>query len=224
MRTIVYVDGFNFYYGCLKSTSFKWLDLYKLFNEQLIHTVVPESELLAVKFFTADIKANFSRLGKISETAQRIYHNALIASLGNTEIIKGYYSTERSKPPLYKHPPDKNNTVEVWKLEEKQTDVKMALSIYHDVVSNACDQIVICTNDTDLVPVLELIKKHYSNIQIGAVIPTTKKSGRSANRSIIELAHWSRKYITDAELASCQLPNVILKPNRRGVYKKPDHW
>ena len=220
MRTIVYIDGFNFYYGRLKSTPFKWLDLYKLFNESLIHSIVPESELLAVKFFTADIKANFSRLGKTSETAQRIYHNALLASSGNIEIIKGYYSTERSKPPIYRHPPDKDNTVDVWKLEEKQTDVKMALSIYHDVASNACDQIVICTNDTDLVPAIELIREHYSNIKIGAVIPTTKNSNRSANQSIVSLAHWTRKYITDAELTSCQLPNVINKPNRRGVYKK----
>jgi uncharacterized LabA/DUF88 family protein len=224
MRTIVYVDGFNFYYGRLKSTPFKWLDLYKLFNKHLIHTVVPESELLVVKFFTADIKANFSRLGKVSETAQKIYHNALLASPGSTEIIKGYYSTERSKPPLYKNPPNKDNAVEVWKLEEKQTDVKMALSIYHDVVSKACDQIVICTNDTDLVPALELIKDHYSNVKIGAIIPTQKNSNRSANRSIIEFSDWSRKYITDAELRSCQLPNVIPKPNRRGVYKKPEHW
>ena len=26
-RTIVYVDGFNFYYGVLKNTRYKWLDL-----------------------------------------------------------------------------------------------------------------------------------------------------------------------------------------------------
>ncbi|MGQ0569072.1 MAG: hypothetical protein ACT4P5_06000 [Armatimonadota bacterium] len=27
MRTNVYVDGFNLYYGCLKDTPCKWLDL-----------------------------------------------------------------------------------------------------------------------------------------------------------------------------------------------------
>ena len=26
MVTNVYVDGFNLYYGCLKSTPYKWLD------------------------------------------------------------------------------------------------------------------------------------------------------------------------------------------------------
>jgi len=27
MLTNVYVDGFNLYYGCLKGTPYKWLDL-----------------------------------------------------------------------------------------------------------------------------------------------------------------------------------------------------
>jgi hypothetical protein len=27
LRTNVYVDGFNLYYGCLKGTPYKWLDL-----------------------------------------------------------------------------------------------------------------------------------------------------------------------------------------------------
>jgi hypothetical protein len=30
MRAYVYVDGFNLYYGALKGTKFKWLDLKKL--------------------------------------------------------------------------------------------------------------------------------------------------------------------------------------------------
>ena len=31
MRTIVYVDALNLYYGALKGTGYKWLDLQKLF-------------------------------------------------------------------------------------------------------------------------------------------------------------------------------------------------
>jgi hypothetical protein len=27
MRTIVYIDGFNLYYGAVKGTPYKWLDL-----------------------------------------------------------------------------------------------------------------------------------------------------------------------------------------------------
>lgn len=30
MRVNVYVDGFNVYYGCIKGTVFKWLDILTL--------------------------------------------------------------------------------------------------------------------------------------------------------------------------------------------------
>ncbi|MDC6179624.1 NYN domain-containing protein [Ralstonia solanacearum] len=64
LRTRVYVDGYNFYYGCLKGTHHKWLDLYKLFQEHVLPSALIErdgqyvrSELLteAVQFFTATI-------------------------------------------------------------------------------------------------------------------------------------------------------------------------
>ena len=32
MRTYVYVDGFNLYYGALKGSHYKWLDLKALFT------------------------------------------------------------------------------------------------------------------------------------------------------------------------------------------------
>ena len=35
MRTFVYVDGFNLYYGALKGTPWKWLDLPALFAKVL---------------------------------------------------------------------------------------------------------------------------------------------------------------------------------------------
>lgn len=32
MRTYIYVDGFNFYYGAVKDTEHKWVDFKKLFE------------------------------------------------------------------------------------------------------------------------------------------------------------------------------------------------
>lgn len=44
MRTIVYVDGINLYYGLLKGTPFKWLDL-----RALCAKLLPRNELIRVK-------------------------------------------------------------------------------------------------------------------------------------------------------------------------------
>lgn len=51
MKTYVYVDGFNLYYGALKGTSLKWLNL-KLLAQQL----VPAGHIISrVKYFTARV-------------------------------------------------------------------------------------------------------------------------------------------------------------------------
>ncbi len=51
MRTFVYVDGFNLYYGALKGSSSKWLDLVALFEKVL----QAHHRILAVKYFTARV-------------------------------------------------------------------------------------------------------------------------------------------------------------------------
>ena len=48
-RTIVYVDGFNLYYGELNGTPYKWLDLGALFHKVL----GPQNHLVRIKYFTA---------------------------------------------------------------------------------------------------------------------------------------------------------------------------
>lgn len=57
MNTIVYVDGYNFYYGCLKGSPYKWLDIVRLFNEHILPSSAfgVDSRLLKLNFFTADI-------------------------------------------------------------------------------------------------------------------------------------------------------------------------
>jgi len=51
MRTWVYVDGFNLYYGAVKGTQFKWLNPVKLAQQ-----VLPSSHVVErVKYFTAHV-------------------------------------------------------------------------------------------------------------------------------------------------------------------------
>ena len=50
-KTIAYIDGYNLYYGLLKGTKFKWLDMVKLVRELLR----PDHELVKVRYFTAPV-------------------------------------------------------------------------------------------------------------------------------------------------------------------------
>jgi hypothetical protein len=50
MKTTLYIDGFNLYYGVLKGSSYKWLDVVKLFTH-ICQEQNPDAEIVAVKFF-----------------------------------------------------------------------------------------------------------------------------------------------------------------------------
>ena len=52
MTTNVYIDGFNLYYGAMKGTSNKWLDL-----EALCHRLLPSDEIKRIRYFTAKVSA-----------------------------------------------------------------------------------------------------------------------------------------------------------------------
>ena len=52
MKTIVYVDGFNLFYGLLKGTPNLWLDL-ELFARSLL---TDKYEIAEIKYFTARVR------------------------------------------------------------------------------------------------------------------------------------------------------------------------
>ena len=107
MGTIVYVDGYNLYYGRLRHTSFKWLDIFELF-QNIANIQNPSSKIIKIKYFTAPVKANFSGHGQKSVTTQNLYHKALKNIYGESiDIIYGYHTVEKGYPPRYQKPINK---------------------------------------------------------------------------------------------------------------------
>jgi len=227
LRTRAYVDGYNLYYGCLKGTPYKWLDLWILFEKHILPSSTPDRSVLlplGIKYFTAKILEKAAKAPD-SVSSQARYHTALRKLYdGRIELIEGYYSLIESKASLIDvdapqtWPRDCAQAL-VWKLEEKQSDVNLALQAYHDAITDAVDQVVIVTNDTDIAPALKLIREHTS-VQIGLVVPTRIQE-RIPNTELAELAHWVRKHINEGELATAQLPRVI---GGRKPTIKPDSW
>jgi len=234
LRTRFYVDGYNLYYGCLKGTAYKWLDLLSLFETQVLPSVTasphgkpwaPVLDELAVKFFTAPILERVAK-AKDSLQCQETYHSALRKHRpGRVDIVKGYYalSTIQAKlvdPIEPKRPPNDCAETTVWKLEEKQSDVNLALHTVSDVLLDGIEHVVIVTNDTDIAPAVHLLKQRTS-ATVGVVIPTTEHA-RRPNADLAGPADWVRTHITEAELKASQLPRVI--PDRRRPVSKPVSW
>lgn len=55
LRTRVYIDGYNLYYGCLKGTAYKWLDLHVLFDKHILPSI------LFCCHFSKSMSANYQR-------------------------------------------------------------------------------------------------------------------------------------------------------------------
>ncbi|OLE94871.1 MAG: NYN domain-containing protein, partial [Delftia sp. 13_1_40CM_3_66_6] len=173
-RTTIYIDGYNLYYSRLKGTPYKWLDIAALFRDRILLPQDPGAEVVAIKYFTAPVKASYARHGEASVQAQTQYLRALQArDPGLIQIVNGFHVFEPTSLPSYQAGanPSKNNVSRVWMIEEKQTDVNLALHAYRDAVRGECDQLVICSNDSDVEPALRMLREDVPAARLGLVMP-----------------------------------------------------
>lgn len=115
LKTVIYIDGYNLYYGRLRGTQYKWLDVVTLFS-RIVHSIEPASFVSSVKYFTAPALSKFARHGEESMRAQNDYHRALESMYPDRfKIVLGSYVYERGGTalPVYRdgYPFDKNHTV-----------------------------------------------------------------------------------------------------------------
>ena len=133
-RVIVYVDGFNLYYG-LKDSGLRryyWLDIQKL-AENLLK---PNQRLVTVRYFTTRISKTPANPEK--QKRQSTYLDALI-TLPDTRLYYGHYLAK-----------DKHcaSCDAVWKTyEEKMTDVNIAVELLVDAQDDKFDTAIIVSGD-----------------------------------------------------------------------------
>ena len=140
-RTIVYVDGFNFYYGAVKGTSWKWLDPAALFQK----VMGSQNTLVKLKYFTARVQPTPN--DPDVNVRQDTYLRALQAHCPLVELHYGHSLRHEVRMEHANPPPQ---SVSVWKNEEKGSDVNLALHVLNDAWQDAYDCAVIVSNDSDL--------------------------------------------------------------------------
>ena len=92
VRTRVYVDGFNLYYGALKGTPFKWLDPVRL----AAHLLPRECAIDRLRYFTARVSG---KLDPRAPARQQNYLKAL-ATLPQVDIHYGRFLAKTAWRPL----------------------------------------------------------------------------------------------------------------------------
>jgi uncharacterized LabA/DUF88 family protein len=195
-RTIVYVDGFNLYYGALRGSPWKWLDPAALFDRLL----GPQHQLVKLKYFTARLQP--LPANPQVNIRQDAYFRALHAWSLRTELHFGHFLRHRVTMENAMPPPA---SVEVWKNEEKGSDVNLALHMLNDAWLDEFDCAGVVSNDSDLAQALQLVKAQHHKL-IGLVTPGAPK--RRPSRQLANHANFT-KPIRNWMLRDSQLPDLI---------------
>lgn len=199
MRTTIYIDGFNLYYGAVKGTPYKWLDFKAVFAALL----QPQNRITAIKYFTAQVSGKRDPQQPIR---QQTYWRALQATTPEFQLIKGSFMTHAVMQPLAVPLPGQRYA-RVLKTEEKGSDVNLAVHLLNDAWLDHYDCALIVSNDSDLAEAMSLVRQHHPAKLLGLVFPR-RDSGGHPSVSLSRHAHFVRRLGTRV-LSTCQLPDQI---------------
>ena len=208
MKTIVYVDGFNLFYGAIKGTTYKWLDI-----RQMCQLLLPTNNIIGIKYFTAPIKIWRNDSSRMKH--QQIYLRAL-RTLPDTEIILGHFLQHEVKMPVAHPGPGIPDYIHVIKTEEKGSDVNIASHMINDGYKGNYQVAILVSNDSDLVEPIKILRQELK-IPVIVLNPFIKTPS-------FELRKYASfiKPIRQGVLLASQFTPTLTDSN--GVFSKPNSW
>ena len=207
MKTVVYIDGFNLYYGAVRNTPYKWLDI-----PAVCRKLLPKHDIVRIKYFTARVAGRPSDPDQPNR--QQTYLRAL-QTLPGFDIIYGHFLTNHVRMPVANCPPGAQRYETVIKTEEKGSDVNLATHLVADAFRRRFEAAVLITNDSDLTEPVRIVKQELGLV-VGILNPH-----RHPSRELLKNASFM-KPIRAGVLASSQLPNPM--HDAAGEIRKPSSW
>ena len=201
----VYIDGFNLYYGAVKNSPFKWLDLGALCRRML-----PDDTIQSIEYFTAIVSARPYDPGM--PMRQQMYIRAL-RTIPNLTISFGHFLTHSARMVLTGTIPPKKVWVD--KTEEKGSDVNIAAHLLHDAFRGRFEVAVLVTNDSDLLEPVRIVRQEF-NLPVGILNPHQHHSAALKTQATF------MKRIRQSDVAACQFPAVM--KDAKGTFHKPTAW
>lgn len=207
MKTNIYIDGFNFYYGAMRNTPYKWLNL-----DQMCRLLLPKAQINKIKYFTALVNARPH--DPTQPIRQQTYLRAL-RTIPHLEIIYGHFLSSEVSMLVAGNPPNAPQYVRVIKTEEKGSDVNLATHLLSDGYKNDYEQAVLITNDSDLLEPIKIVRNEL-NLQVGLLNPHKRPS-----RALLPHVNFI-KQIRKGVLATSQFPAKMT--DSLGNIHKPTSW
>lgn len=207
MRTNVYFDGFNFYYGLVKDRpADKWVDLRSLAAALLLR----DQTLGRVRYFTAPSKSLVP--DPEQGIRQQTYFDAL-ETLPELTIHKGKFHQTKKRRPLSR---DLKKMVWIYDMEEKGSDVNLATHLLLDAMHEDMEAALVITDDTDQIEPLKRLKSDLG-IKVGVASPRQ----RPILSNIVRAAFY--RPIWPEWLKDHQLPDEVQLSEGRTAHR-PTSW
>jgi hypothetical protein len=223
VRTYVYVDGFNLYYGSVKGTPYKWLNIV-----ELCRRLMPENDIVRVHYFTARVKPTPDDPAK--NLRQQIFVRVL-ETLPEIQVTYGSFLARPKKMPLAPPRPGRADDRDpgvvtlqpggptaaiVTHMEEKGSDVNIAARLVSDGFRRRFEAAAVLSADSDLALAIDLVIREAKR-PVGVIFAKHRKSVR-----LDGIASF-RKTITTKLLRECQFPDEVIDAQGRRI-TRPAEW
>lgn len=204
-KAIVYIDGFNLYYGLKKAIHYgynkkcKWLDISGLAADLIPHGY----NLVKTKYFTSRVSGD-----PRTSDRQSAFIDA-VSSLPNVEIFYGQFHRNQQ---YCNHQDCKSKMIckkcgrKYLKNNEKRTDVNIATEMLIDAFRGDFDAAVLVGADSDLIPPILKIKSYFKRKKVFAAFPPNRFSRDI--RNIVEDHRKIRKHLFEKNF----LPDPFVTP------------
>ena len=164
-RVVVYIDGFNLYYG-LRAAGWRryyWLDLRRL-SENLLR---PGQHLVLVRYFTARV---FPEPGDPDKPKRQSAYLEALATLSDLRIHEGYHAAKDLRC--------SRCGATFQSREEKMTDVNIAVELLGDAQDDVFDTAIIVSADSDLTRPVTAVRQRYPEKRVVVALPPRRSSVR----------------------------------------------
>jgi 6-hydroxy-3-succinoylpyridine 3-monooxygenase len=210
-RSTIYIDGFNLYYGALRHTPNKWLDLQKYFIQ-----VRSDEDIQQIWYFTAEVSG-------ATGVKQKAYLDAL-STCSLVTTVRGVFKKKELKCGVrscsYSDPASGKKFS---RYEEKQTDVNIAIRIVRDAYEKQLENIILVSGDSDLVPSLALAREISPATKITVYVPSRHPQRLQATGELRSIAD-KVKALPLNNLSKAQFPMEVIGNGGKVLCRKPTDW
>lgn len=205
-NTNVYVDGFNLYYGAVKDTPYKWLNI-----RRMCELIFPSNRIAEVHYCTALVKS--ASWDPEQTTRQRTFIRALETT--GVEVHYGSFISKVVAMPRANLRTGESRMVEVIKTEEKGSDVALGSLLVAHAYQQRYEAAIVLSNDSDLVLPIRIVREEL-DLPVGILNPHARFSVELSREAAF------RRSIRTGNLKAAQFPDTL--EDEHGTITRPARW